>query len=156
MKLRALKGAEVYVLHQLMLKEGFPHTPQCFIQAKSFLDECICYGKFNDKGCLDAAFIFGDIQKETAFLDVICQKKMRGRWLNLKVIQFIMRLAFGDLNLKYIWVQPQNKTSNKLARAFGFRLVSTTESKQSVKLILTQAMYKRSKFYKGNKNGINF
>lgn len=156
MQLRALKGNDFYALHQMMLYESFPDTPECFYKAKTFLDACLCYGKFNHKGCLQAAFIFGDIGKETAFLDVICRSHVKGKWLSRKVIHFIMETAFAYLGLNYIWVQPQNKTSLKLATAFGFSILPNKNDAQGVKLVFTKSMYQRSKFYKGNNYGFNF
>ncbi len=151
MQLRALKGFDFYALHQMMLDEKFPETPKYFQKAKVFLDDCVCYGKFNDEGCLIAAFIFGDLGKETAFLDVICRGNVKGKWLSRKVIRFIMDTAFKYLNLSYMWVQPQNKISLHLASAFGFVFVSELGSEGNIKLVFTRSMYKQSKFYKGNK-----
>lgn len=146
MQLRAIFGEEFKQLHTLMLQENFPHTPEDFLKAKSFLENCLCLAQFTSKGRMKAAFIFGDITNDTAFLDVICDGKDKGRWLNKKVIRYVMKTAFDDLDLNYVWVQPQNINSYKLASGIGFQIVHDNFEEGGVKLLLTKDMHISSKF----------
>jgi hypothetical protein len=141
-------GKEFCDLHQLMLREGFPQTPKDFYQAKTFLDECLCYGKFDDKGHIIAAFIVGELTQESAFLDVVCCQEKRGRWLSFGLMRRIMQFLFHDLGLHYVWVQPQIKESYKLAIDMGFQLVHNQHTENGLCLILTKQKYLSSKFNK--------
>lgn len=148
MMFRPLMGSELSKLHQLMLQENFPQTPQSFYQAKIFLDECLCYGKFDSKGSLIAAFIMGDITETSAFIDVVCQSSKRGKWLSRVLIQRVLHFLFEDLNLHYIWAHPQIKESYKLATDLGFQLMHESNNENGLCLIFTKQKYLSSKFNK--------
>ncbi|MAF30912.1 MAG: hypothetical protein CMF60_01735 [Magnetococcales bacterium] len=91
MTLKPLTQRQWPQLHQMMLAEGFPHTPQSFSKASGFLEDCICFGIFDGNDTLDAAIVLGEVTKESAFVDAVCLKERRGRWLKPQLFRCFLK-----------------------------------------------------------------
>lgn len=138
MQLRALRAIEYHDLFTLMKEESFPDTPQCFYEAKKIFSSCLCYGKFSKEGQLNAAFVFGEVTNENAFIDVVCRNEMRGKWATKKTIKWIFNIAFSDLNLSYIWINPKRMASLKMASQIGFKHVHGLEDSSLITMLLSK------------------
>mgnify|MGYP003639574798 CR=1 FL=1 len=138
MQLRALKCVEYVDLYTLMRKEDFPDTPMSFDEAKQSFDNCICYGKFSEKGQLQAAFIFGDITLESAFVDIVCCHCLRGKWATKKTMKWLILTAFKYLDLDYVWINPRRPESVNLATKIGFEYVYGLDESCAVTMVLAK------------------
>lgn len=144
--LRELQQNELQQLHHMMVERGFPNVPTDFLQADEALEETLNYGLFTAQGQLEAGFIFGDITEDSAFFDVVCSAKYQGRWATKKSLKALYNVAFSQLGLDFIWVQPHNPEALKAALQAGF-VFATSSSKKSPVLVLT-ARHIRHKFNK--------
>lgn len=123
-KLEKLYRTEWPVVHRYMKQTGFPDVPNDYEQAVPYLEKTRNFGVYDDNGRVIAALIVGEMQENSAYLDVVCSPVVRGRWLSKNVIKQIYHLLFQDMRLKFVWCEPKRSVSLKVALSVGFVWVS--------------------------------
>ena len=161
-KIEKLRDFQLQELYNLMLMEDFPDTPSSYKEARDFLLETENYG-IVENGRLNACFLFGDITDNSAFIDVVCRRNFRGKWATKKVLTFIFKKAFKDMNLKFIWAYAHNSKSLTAALKAGFVIANYERyisHKETPVLVLTKRNLNKYFLDKINKedkdNGIYF
>ena len=151
MTLKPLTQRQWPQLHQMMLAEGFPHTPQSFSKASCFLEDCLCFGIFDGNDTLEAAIVLGEVTKESAFVDAVCLKERRGRWLKPQLLRCFFKMVFEQMGLRYLWAEPHSKPAYQLLGKLGFVWVTGVEQHKNKPpcFALTQGCYQQSKFKRG-------
>lgn len=106
-------------LYRLMVARDFPDVPPKFAEAVPYFEKAKLYGLL-EGSVLAAGFVFGPPEDGVAYFDVVCAARTRGRWANAAVLKRLFGLAFGELGLRCVWVQPENKTALRAALRAGF------------------------------------
>lgn len=107
-------------VHALMVARDFPDVPPTLAGAVPFFGAVQMYGRRGPDGRLGVVWVLGRPQDGAAFLDVVCARGWQGRWATAKVLGALYTLAFGQMHLRCLWVQPRNKTALRAALAAGF------------------------------------
>lgn len=122
-------------LYRLMVEREFPQVPRDYAEALPFFERVRIYGLLDGEG-ISAGFVFGAPENGVAFFDVVCAPRMNGNWATPAVLRRLYALAFEELGLRAVWVQPHGKDALKAALAAGFTPVSEMDGKVPV-LVMT-------------------
>jgi len=141
LEVRALQEHHLPELYRLMVVQNFPDVPDSFAEAEAFFATAYAFGAFSDNA-LCAGFLFGDITTTSAFLDVVCAPCFHGRWATKGTLKQLYRLAFLDMGLDYIWVQPKNKRALKTCLRAGFVATTHLEAEEPVLILTRRAIAK--------------
>src|SRR5262249_54467633 len=106
-------------LHRLMMAQRFPAVPADYAEAEPYFARVRIYGLKQGRKLL-AAFIFGPPQEGVSFLDVVCDPGYHGLWATPATLQQLYHLAFVQMGLRVVWVQPRRKAGLKAALQAGF------------------------------------
>ena len=136
LEVRALQEHHLPELYRLMVVQNFPDVPESFGEAEAFFATAYAFGAFSEN-TLRAGFLFGDVTTNSAFLDVVCAPNFHGRWATKGTLKQVYRLAFLEMALDYIWVQPKNKRALKTCLRAGFVPSTQLDAPEPV-LILTR------------------
>src|SRR5690606_9642108 len=85
---------------------------------------------------LTSGFVFGPPVGGIAFFDVVCAARVRGQWAMPAVLRELFRLAFGEMGLRCVWIQPHGKKALRAALAAGFVPATALDVDQPV-LVMT-------------------
>lgn len=136
LEMRLISEKGLREVHGLMLAQGFPDTPKHFVEAEIQMRRAYKLGAFC-AGELQAAFIFGDVTADAAYLDVVCAASVKGKWANRRVLKEIYKVAFVALGLKFIWAEARNKCALTACLTAGFVPANALTAASNV-LILTK------------------
>lgn len=148
LEVRALQEHHLPELYRLMVVQNFPDVPESFGEAEAFFATAYAFGAFSENE-LRAGFLFGDVTLDSAFLDVVCAPNFHGKWATKGTLKQLHRIAFLEMDLDYIWVQPQNKRALKTCLQAGFVPTTHLEADEPV-LILTRHAVAKSLPMLGN------
>lgn len=139
---RALQQHHLPELYRLMVVQNFPDVPESFSEAEAFFATAYAFGAF-EKNELRAGFLFGDITTQAAFLDVVCAPNFHGRWATKGTLKQLYRVAFLEMELDYVWVQPQNKKALKAALTAGFVFATDVNASEPVLILTRHGVHKK-------------
>ncbi len=106
-------------LYRLMVARGFPDVPPKYADAVPFFEQARLYGLLEGSE-LTAGFVFGPPEDGVAYFDVVCAARSSGKWAMPAVLGMLFKVAFDDMKLRCVWVQPENKRALKAALKAGF------------------------------------
>lgn len=125
-------------LYRLMVARNFPDIPPKYADAVPFFEKARLYGLLEGSE-LAAGFVFGPPEDGVAYFDVVCAARSRGKWATPAVLAGLFKLAFGEMGLRCVWVQPENKTALKAALKAGFAPASPLDADKPV-LVMTPGL----------------
>lgn len=140
----ALAPSQWPQLYRLMVARQFPDVPEDYAAALPFFRQVRIYGLVDSAG-ICAGFVFGAPEDGVAFFDVVCAPRMRGCWARPKVLRELYRLAFGEMGLRAVWVQPHGKVAVTAALKAGFVPVSRVGGKAPVLVMTPHAVPRKFK-----------
>lgn len=150
MNVELLGRAQWPELYRLMVARDFPDVPPEYRRAVPYFEKARLYGLLKGSE-LAAGFVFGPPEDGIAYFDVVCAARARGRWASPEVLRSLFTLAFGELALRCVWVQPENKTAMKAALRAGFVPATPLDGDKPV-LVMTPGLVPK-KWRKGIMNG---
>lgn len=106
-------------LYRLMVARRFPAVPPKFCDAEPMFGMARLFGIVEGSE-LKAGFVFGAPDEGIAHFDVVCSQAMQGLWATPEVLRRLFELAFGELGLRCVWVQPHGKRALRAALQAGF------------------------------------
>ena len=106
-------------LYRLMVAQKFPDVPPRYSEAVPCFEKARVYG-VRDGSRLQVGFVFGPPEDGVAFFDVVCAAKEQGRWATPAVLRRLFAVAFGELKLRCVWIQPATRMALKAGLAAGF------------------------------------
>ena len=110
-------------LYRLMVARRFPAVPPKFAEAEPMFGAAKLFGLL-DGSELKAGFVFGAPDEGIAHFDVVCSQQTQGLWATREVLRRLFALAFGELGLRCVWVQPHGKRALRAALQAGFLAVT--------------------------------
>jgi hypothetical protein len=128
-------------LYRLMVARNFPDVPPRYKDAVPFFEKARLYGLMEGSE-LAAGFVFGPPEDGVAYFDVVCAARSRGKWASPKVLADLFGVAFGEMKLRCVWVQPENKAALKAALQAGFMPASALDVAKPV-LVMTPGLLPR-------------
>lgn len=128
-------------LYRLMVAGSFPDLPPKYADAVPYFEKANLYGVM-DGSELSAGFVFGPPEDGVAFFDVVCAARKRGTWASASVLGALFYLAFKEMKLCCVWVQPENKVALKAALQAGFVPASPLDAAKPV-LVMTPGLLPR-------------
>lgn len=131
----ALEPRDWPQLYRLMVEREFPHVPRAYEEALPFFERVRIYGLLDGEG-IGAGFVFGMPEEGVAFFDVVCAPRLKGNWARPGVLRRLYALAFSELGLRAVWVQPHGKAALKAALQAGFVPAGGMDAKAPV-LVMT-------------------
>jgi|GEM_PF-1766629 hypothetical protein len=148
--LEALGPAHWPELYRLMVARGFPDVPPRYDEAVPFFKRARPYGLMRGSEIM-AGFVFGEPEDGIAFFDVVCARASQGVWATPGVLAALFRLAFDEMKLRCVWVQPHGKAAIKAALQGGFVAATPLDGPSPV-LVMTPALLPK-RFRKENEYG---
>lgn len=145
LEVRALGVHQLPELYRLMVVQKFPDVPESFREAETYLADAYAFGAFLGSE-MQAGFVFGDVTLESAFLDVVCAPKFHGKWATKGVLAQLHRLAFVEMDLAYIWVQPQNNRALKACLQGGFVPTTRLDVSEPVLILTRQSVAEKMRY----------
>jgi RimJ/RimL family protein N-acetyltransferase len=128
-------------VYRLMAERKFPDVPLQLEAAVPFFENASVYGLMDGTRLL-AAFVFGRPDDGVAFFDVVCAPAMQGKWASVSVLRRLFALAFEELQLRCVWVQPQGEVALRAALAAGFVPATALDAASPV-LVMTPGLLPR-------------
>jgi hypothetical protein len=121
-------------LYRLMVARKFPDVPPKYLEAKPFFEKANIYGLL-DGSELSTGFVFGEPEDGVA-------SRYRGRWATPEVLASLYHVAFCEMGLRCVWVQPENKTALKAALQAGFVPATALDVEKPI-LVMTPGVMPR-------------
>lgn len=134
-ELTALEASQWPELYRMMVAQKFPAVPAAYLEAEPYFKKARLFG-LQEGSLLRAGFVFGPPEDGVAFLDVVCAPNCQGLWATPRVLRRLYRLAFAELGLRCLWVQPHGKRALKACLQAGFMPATTLAEAEPV-LVLT-------------------
>lgn len=128
-------------LYRLMVARNFPDVPPKYADAVPFFKRSRLYGLLEGSE-LTTGFVFGVPEDGVAYFDVVCAVRSSGRWAMPGVLGMLFKVAFDDMKLRCVWVQPENKRALKAALMAGFVPATALDVDRPV-LVMTPALLPR-------------
>ena len=125
-------------LYRLMVARNFPDVPPKYADAVPFFEQARLYGLLEGSE-LTAGFVFGPPEDGVAYFDVVCAVRSSGKWAMPTVLTKLFKVAFEDMKLRCVWVQPENKRALKAALQAGF-IAATALDVASHVLVMTPSL----------------
>ena len=131
-------------LYRLMVARNFPDVPPKYVEAVPYFKKARLYGLIGGSE-LAAGFVFGPPEDGVAYFDVVCASRARGKWATPQVLHGLFDVAFGVMELRCIWVQPENKVALKAALQAGFMPATPLDRDKPVLVMTPGLLPKRFK-----------
>lgn len=132
-------------LYRLMVVQKFPDVPPKYSEAVPYFEKANVYGVLEGSK-LQVGFVFGPPEDGVAFFDVVCAASEQGRWATPAVVRKLFGLAFGEMKLRCVWIQPATRKALKAGLAAGFVPATPLDAEKPI-LVMTPGLLQR-KFQK--------
>lgn len=139
-------------LYRLMVAQKFPDVPPRYSEAVPYFEKANVYGVLEGSK-LQVGFVFGPPEDGVAFFDVVCAASEQGKWAKPAVLRKLFALAFEDMGLRCVWIQPATRKALKAGLAAGFVPATPLDTEKPV-LVITPGLLPR-KFREGKQGGRN-
>jgi hypothetical protein len=133
-------------LYRLMVTQKFPDVPPKYSEAVPYFEKARVYGVL-DGSRLQVGFVFGEPEDGVAFFDVVCAATEQGKWATPAVLRQLFELAFGEMGLRCVWIQPATRKALKAGLAAGFVPATPLDAGKPI-LVMTPGLLPR-KFKQG-------
>ncbi|PZP39010.1 MAG: hypothetical protein DI585_05545 [Pseudomonas fluorescens] len=128
-------------LYRLMVARNFPDVPPKYVDAVPYFRKARLYGLMEGSE-LAAGFVFGPPEDGVAYFDVVCTARQKGVWATFPVLRSLFDVAFCEMGLRCVWVQPENKVALKAALKAGFVAATPLDVEKPI-LVMTPSLLPR-------------